>query len=53
MVIPGLHIDENSSVPVYRQVADGVMSAAREGRLEPGHRLPPTRDLARQLTAGW
>lgn len=49
MVIPGLHIDPNADVPVYRQIADGVRAAARDGRLEPGGKLPPTRDLARQL----
>jgi GntR family transcriptional regulator/MocR family aminotransferase len=38
-----------SDVPVYRQIADGVRAAALDGRLQPGHRLPPTRDLARQL----
>jgi GntR family transcriptional regulator/MocR family aminotransferase len=49
MNIPGLDIDVDSDVPVYRQIADGVCAAALDGRLEPGHRLPPTRDLARQL----
>jgi DNA-binding transcriptional MocR family regulator len=47
--LPGLQIDQESAVPVYRQIADGVRSAALDGRLQPGHRLPPTRDLARQL----
>ena len=49
MAVPGLQIDHDSSVPVYRQIADGVQAAALGGRLEPGRRLPPTRDLARQL----
>lgn len=49
MLIPELQIDQDSSVPVYRQIADGVRRAALDGGLEPGHRLPPTRDLARQL----
>ncbi len=49
MPIPGLQVDPNSAVPVYRQIADGVRAAAQDGRLAPGHRLPPTRDLARQL----
>ena len=44
-----LQIDHGSSTPVYRQIADGVRAAALDGRLRPGHRLPPTRDLARQL----
>jgi DNA-binding transcriptional MocR family regulator len=49
MSIPGLQIRLESDVPVYRQIADGVRSALIDGRLQAGHRLPPTRDLARQL----
>ena len=49
MDIPGLHIDLESSVPVYRQIGAAIRTAVREGRLNPGHRLPPTRDLAREL----
>ena len=49
MLIPGLEIDLASSKPVYRQIAEAVRQAALEGLLEGGHRLPPTRDLARQL----
>jgi len=43
-----LKIDPGSDAPVYRQIADGILMAMRDGRLEPG-RLPPTRLLARQL----
>jgi GntR family transcriptional regulator/MocR family aminotransferase len=49
MTIPGLRIDFESGVPVYRQIADGVRVAALDGSLKEGHRLPPTRDLARRL----
>ena len=49
MTIPGLRLELDSDVPVYRQIADGVKSAARRGELADGHRLPPTRDLARRL----
>ena len=49
MTIPGLKIELESDVPVYRQIVDGVRAAAIEGQIEPGHRLPPTRDLARTL----
>ena len=49
MTNPGLHIDWDSPTPVYRQIAEAVRDAAREGRLESGDRLTPTRDLARQL----
>ena len=40
MNIPRLQIDVDSEVPVYRQIADGVRSAALDGRLRPGDRLP-------------
>lgn len=49
MGIPGLSVDFDSDVPVYRQIADGIRLAAGRGRLVTGARLPPTRDLARQL----
>jgi len=49
MLLPGLKIDPDSLVPVYRQIAEGVVVAAKGGKIEPGHRLPPTRDLARDL----
>jgi len=49
MTIPGLRIDLDSDVPVYRQIVEGVRAAAVEGGLRPGHRLPATRDLARHL----
>lgn len=49
MTIPGLRIDLDSDVPVYRQIVEGVRAAALEGGLRPGHRLPATRDLARHL----
>ena len=49
MGIPGLRIDPHSVVPVYQQIVEGVRAALQSGRLEPGRRLPPTRDLARQL----
>ena len=49
MTIHGLQIDHGNAVPVYRQIADGVLAAVEEGRLERGARLPATRDLAREL----
>ena len=47
--IPGLRVDPAAPTPVYRQIADSIRSALREGRLAPGFRLPPSRDLARHL----
>lgn len=49
MTIPGLDVDLASETPVYRQIADGIRAAALDGRLDRRRRLPPTRDLARQL----
>ncbi len=49
MPIPGLIIDVHSEVPVYRQIADGILAATATGRLAPGDRLPPTRELAQAL----
>ncbi len=49
MRIPGLEINLDSDIPVYRQIADGIRDGLADGRLEHGRRLPPTRDLARQL----
>ncbi len=44
-----LKLDPASGTPVYRQIADAIVAACRDGRLSPGMRLPPTRDLARRL----
>ncbi len=49
LIIDGLDIDFDSGVPVYRQIAEAVCTAAADGRLPARGKLPPTRDLARQL----
>jgi len=49
MTVPGLKLDPRSSVAVYRQIADGIRTAIRDGRVLPGQQLPPTRELAEQL----
>jgi DNA-binding transcriptional MocR family regulator len=49
MTLPGLHIDPSAANPVYRQIAEGIQAALRDGRLAAGQQLPPTRDLAKQL----
>jgi DNA-binding transcriptional MocR family regulator len=50
MTLPGLTIDPAAATPVYRQIADGIQSALHDGRLTAGQQLPPTRDLAKQLS---
>ncbi len=49
MTIQGLEIDPAAATPVYRQIAAGIQAALHDGRLSAGQRLPPTRDLAKQL----
>lgn len=44
-----LELDRRSTVPLYRQIAAGIMSDVRRGRLRPGDPLPGTRTLARTL----
>ena len=44
-----LHLDPASGEPLFRQVYAGVRSAVLAGQLAAGVRLPPTRDLAREL----
>ena len=50
MTLPGLTIDPAAATPVYRQIAEGIQTALRDGRLSAGQQLPPTRDLAKQLS---
>jgi GntR family transcriptional regulator/MocR family aminotransferase len=42
-------IDRNGSGPLHLQLAEQFRAAIRDGRLQAGHRLPSTRDLAREL----
>ena len=44
-----LRIDLNSSVPVYRQIVDGLRIQLVNGNLHPGDQLPPVRRLAIDL----
>lgn len=44
-----IQITPESKVPVYEQICAEVRRAIAEGRLAPGDRLEPIRDLARQL----
>jgi GntR family transcriptional regulator/MocR family aminotransferase len=49
--IAGLGLDRGGSVPLYRQLYDGLREAILSGRLRPGARLPSTRALAGDLGA--
>lgn len=44
-----LRIDLTSSVPVYRQIVDGLRILLVDGRLKPGDQLPAVRRLALDL----
>lgn len=44
-----LQIDPDGGIPVYKQIAEAIKRSARAGAMRSGHRLPPTRDLAREL----
>src|SRR4051812_6984009 len=39
----------DSAAPAYRRLAEALAADVRHGRLEPGVRLPPHRDLAHRL----
>lgn len=43
---------KNSVEPIYQQVARHFRLQIESGRMQPGDRLPPTRDLAQQLGIG-
>ncbi|MET9270213.1 PLP-dependent aminotransferase family protein [Kribbella sp. NPDC003557] len=45
-----LTIDRTAGLPLHLQLAEQFRAAVLDGRLQAGHRLPSTRDLARELT---
>jgi DNA-binding transcriptional MocR family regulator len=45
----GIHLDPRAEEPLYRQLFDAVVARIHTGTFPPGFRLPPTRDLAREL----
>jgi GntR family transcriptional regulator / MocR family aminotransferase len=49
VTIGTLSLERASSVPLYRQLYDGLREAILSGRLRPGARLPSTRVLAGDL----
>ncbi len=50
MAIPlGLTLDPDLEEPLYRQIFDRIVARVRDGTFPARHRLPPTRDLAREL----
>lgn len=47
--LTGIALDPAAGEPLYRQLFDQIVARIRSGTYAPGHRLPPTRDLAREL----
>jgi GntR family transcriptional regulator/MocR family aminotransferase len=45
----GITIDAGSAEPLYKQIFDQVVARIQSRAYPPGHRLPPTRLLAREL----
>ncbi len=45
-----INLDESLSLPLYRQLYEGLRGAILSGRLSPGGRVPSTRSLARELS---
>lgn len=44
-----VRVDPASPLPIFAQIAAGVRREVIEGRLGPGDRLPPAKDVARSL----
>jgi DNA-binding transcriptional MocR family regulator len=44
-----LNIDRSRREPVYQQIRDGIVAMIKAGTLQPGDKLPGTRELAAQL----
>ena len=44
-----LRLDRDSGLPLRSQLEDGIRDAIRDGRLQPGERLPSSREFAREL----
>ena len=44
-----LPIENESETPLFLQIAQGIISSIKGGRLQPGDRLPGSRSLAEQL----
>jgi GntR family transcriptional regulator/MocR family aminotransferase len=46
--LPGISLDPDDAMPLYRQLYAGMREAVLSGRLRPGQQLPPSRELAYQ-----
>ena len=46
----GISFQPRSKDPLFRQIFDQIASRIRDRTFPPGHRLPPTRALAKELS---
>lgn len=44
-----IEINRQSAVPIFKQVAEGIVFLIRNGKLKPGYQLPASRDMASML----
>ncbi|OQP58728.1 PLP-dependent aminotransferase family protein [Niastella populi] len=44
-----IEINKHSAVPIFKQVAEGIVFLIRNGKLKPGYQLPASRDMASML----
>ena len=44
-----IEIDRHSSVPIFKQVANGIILLIKSGKIKPGYQLPASRDMASML----
>ncbi len=44
-----ISIDKTSAVPIFRQLANCLIRLIRNGKIKPGHQLPPSRDMASMM----
>jgi len=42
-------IDRQSTIPIFRQLANGLIDLIKKGKLKPGYQLPASRDMASML----
>lgn len=48
-MMENLVLNESSGVPLYRQLSEAISHHIETGEIQPGERLPPTRELAVRL----
>lgn len=44
-----IEIDRQSSVPIFKQVANGIVALIKSRKIKPGYQLPASRDMASML----